>query len=174
MACISEQVDQLFAAWDRPDSPGCALAVMQGGEIVYKRGYGMANLEYDIPITPTTIFHVASVSKQFTAFAVALLAAEGKVSLDDEVCRYEAEYAGSYFSPELDVTCFVCSQEGQLGLQRRKYGTMPLTPTTLDGFSIIGVADMVFERDEQKRVTGFKVSTQSDRSVRFVRRDACG
>ena len=91
MACISEQVDQLFAAWDRPDSPGCALAVMQGGETVYKRGYGMANLEYGIPITPTTIFHVASVSKQFTAFAVTLLAAEGKVSLDDEVCRYEAE-----------------------------------------------------------------------------------
>ena len=466
MACISEQVDQLFAAWDRPDSPGCALAVMLGGEIVYKRGYGMANLEYDIPITPTTIFHVASVSKQFTAFAVALLAAEGKVSLDDEVRRYVAElpdfgapitirhlihhtsglreqfslltmagwrlgdvittgdvldlvarqrglnfppgtellycntgytllgvivervagqslrafcaerifrplgmhnthihddhtmlvrnraypyapvegggfmhgilfslstagaggvfttvedlalwdenfdrcavggkeviaqmygrgvlssgeqiryafglwiddyrglrvvqhdgedagfrchmmrfpeqhfsvavlgnlstlnvvelaqgvgdiyladvllakaepagaaqpvglapenvashvgaepvpseamvaaslteeqlaeYAGSYFSPELDVTCFVCSQEGQLGLQRRKYGTMPLTPTTLDGFSIIGVADMVFERDEQKRITGFKVNTQSDRNVRFVRRDA--
>ena len=66
----------------------------------------------------------------------------------------------------------MCSQEGQLGLQRRKYGTMPLTPTTLDGFSIIGVADMVFERDEQKRITGLEVTTQGVRNLRFVRRDA--
>ena len=91
MASITEQVDQVFAAWDKPDSPGCALAVMRDGEIVYKRGYGMANLEHDVPITPATIFHVASVSKQFTAFAIALLAAEGKVSLDDEVRPYVAE-----------------------------------------------------------------------------------
>ena len=91
MASITEQVDQVFAAWDKPDSPGCALAVMQDGEIVYKRGYGMADLEHDVPITPATIFHLASVSKQFTAFAIALLAAEGKVSLDDEVRLYVAE-----------------------------------------------------------------------------------
>jgi CubicO group peptidase (beta-lactamase class C family) len=84
---ISE-VDEIFSEWDRPDSLGCALAVLKEEEIVYKRGYGMANLEYSIPITPTTIFHVASVSKQFTAFAVALLAQEGKLSLDDDVREY--------------------------------------------------------------------------------------
>jgi len=83
-----EEVDEIFSEWDRPDSPGCALAVLKDGEIVYKRGYGMANLEYGIPITPTTIFHVASVSKQFTAFAVAMLAQEGKLSLDDDVREY--------------------------------------------------------------------------------------
>ncbi|MCW4036925.1 MAG: beta-lactamase family protein, partial [Candidatus Bathyarchaeota archaeon] len=88
MGIINKKIDEIFSEWDRTDSPGSALAVLKDGEIVYKRGYGMANLEYGIPITPTTIFHVASVSKQFTAFAVALLAQEGKLSLDDDVRRY--------------------------------------------------------------------------------------
>jgi CubicO group peptidase (beta-lactamase class C family) len=73
LTSLTEQIDAIFAPWDRSDSPGCALAVMRQGEVIYSRGYGMANLEYDIPITPTTVFHVASVSKQFTALAVLLL-----------------------------------------------------------------------------------------------------
>jgi CubicO group peptidase (beta-lactamase class C family) len=84
-------IDRLFAQWDKPDSPGCALAVIRDGQIIYERGYGQATLEYDAPITPGTIFHVASVSKQFTAFATALLAQEGKLSLDDDVRQYVPE-----------------------------------------------------------------------------------
>lgn len=82
------QVDALFAEWEKPDSPGAALMIIHEGRIVYRRGYGSANLEYGIPITPGTIFHVASVSKQFTAAAVALLADRGRLSLDDEVQTY--------------------------------------------------------------------------------------
>ena len=82
---LESKVDQLFAEWDKPDSPGAALAVVKDDEIVYKRGYGVANLEYDIPITPTTIFDIASVSKQFAAFAIATLAHDGKLSLDDDI-----------------------------------------------------------------------------------------
>ncbi|HEV2132611.1 MAG TPA: serine hydrolase domain-containing protein, partial [Longimicrobiaceae bacterium] len=82
---LAARVDALFRQWDRPGSPGAAVAVIRDGEIVYSRGYGMANLEYDVPITPTTIFHIASVSKHFTAFAIALLAEEGKLSLDDDI-----------------------------------------------------------------------------------------
>jgi CubicO group peptidase (beta-lactamase class C family) len=81
----SGRVDQLFAPWDVDGSPGAALAVARDGEIVYEQGYGLAQLEYEVPITPTTVFHVASVSKQFTAFAVAMLADEGKLSLDDDI-----------------------------------------------------------------------------------------
>lgn len=55
MESLTEKIDEIFAEWDKPDSPGCALAVMKDGEIIYKKGYGMANLEYDIPITPETI-----------------------------------------------------------------------------------------------------------------------
>jgi CubicO group peptidase (beta-lactamase class C family) len=85
------QVDALFAPWDRPGSPGAAVAVVRDGQVVLARGYGYANLEYDVPITPSTIFHVASVSKQFTAFAAALLAEQGVLSLDDDVRRWVPE-----------------------------------------------------------------------------------
>ena len=85
------KVDQLMALWDRSDCPGAALSVIQDGKIVYKKGYGCANLEYGIPITPSTIFHVASVSKQFTAFAVAMLADQDKLSLDDDIRKYLPE-----------------------------------------------------------------------------------
>ncbi|WP_293864884.1 serine hydrolase domain-containing protein, partial [Steroidobacter sp.] len=81
-------VDALFAEFDRADSPGVALGIYRNGEMVYARGYGRADLESDRPITPSTVFHVASVSKQFTAFSVALLASEGKVDLQADVRRY--------------------------------------------------------------------------------------
>ena len=88
---ISPQVDALFSEWDKPNSPGCTVAVIQDGKVVYKEGFGMANLEYGILNEPGTIYHVASVSKQFTAFAVQLLAAEGKLSLDDDLRKYLPE-----------------------------------------------------------------------------------
>jgi len=78
-------VNRVFAVWTATDGPGCALGVSRNGEVVYQNGYGMANLELDVPITPASIFHVASVSKQFTAAAVLLLAHDGKLSLDDDV-----------------------------------------------------------------------------------------
>jgi CubicO group peptidase (beta-lactamase class C family) len=85
---IEERIDQIFSKWDKPDSPGCSLAVMRNGQILYQRGYGSANLEYGIPNTPQTIFHVASVSKQFTTFALLLLEQEGKLKLDDDIHQY--------------------------------------------------------------------------------------
>jgi CubicO group peptidase (beta-lactamase class C family) len=85
------RVDQMFAPWDDPDAPGASIAVIQDGEIVHEAGYGSAQLEYGVPITPSTIFHVASVSKQFTAFAVAMLADQGKLSLDDDIREYLPE-----------------------------------------------------------------------------------
>jgi CubicO group peptidase (beta-lactamase class C family) len=87
----SKQVDKIFAKWDKPDSPGCALGVYKEGQIVYKRGYGMADLNDDVPITPATVFHVASMSKQFTAASIVLLAQQGKLSLDDDVRKYIPE-----------------------------------------------------------------------------------
>ena len=85
------RVDALFQKMDTTISPGCALSVIRDHKIIYKRGYGMADLDHNIPITPATVFHVASMSKQFTAAAILLLAAEGKLSLDDPVRKYIAE-----------------------------------------------------------------------------------
>jgi CubicO group peptidase (beta-lactamase class C family) len=87
----AERVDELFAEWDRGDSPGCALGIVRQGELIYARGYGMANLDLGVPITPASVCHVASVSKQFTAIAIALLADEGKLGLDDDVRAYVPE-----------------------------------------------------------------------------------
>ena len=84
-------VDALFAHWDVPGSPGCALAVAENGTLVYSRGYGYANLDYDIPITPQTVFDVASVTKQFNAASIIMLAEEGKLSLDDNVRKWLPE-----------------------------------------------------------------------------------
>jgi CubicO group peptidase (beta-lactamase class C family) len=95
---LTDKVDNLFAQWDKADSPGCALGVIRNGQFVYKRGYGMANLEYNIPISPTSIFWIASTSKQFTAMSIALLARQGKLSLDDDIRKYLPEMP-QYQSP---------------------------------------------------------------------------
>jgi CubicO group peptidase (beta-lactamase class C family) len=84
-------VDAVFAIWNTPGSPGCALAVAQDGAPVYSRGYGFANLDYDIPITPQTVFDVASITKQFNAASLTMLAQEGKLSLDDNVRKWLPE-----------------------------------------------------------------------------------
>jgi CubicO group peptidase (beta-lactamase class C family) len=95
------RIDQLFAPWDRPGSPGAAVAVVRDGAIVHSEGYGSANLEYDIPITPSTVFHAASVSKQFTAFAITMLAVNGMLSLDDDVRTYIPELHD--FGPSITI-----------------------------------------------------------------------
>lgn len=86
-----EKVDALFAQWNKPDSPGCALAVIKDGQVLYKRGYGIANLDYAVPISSKTVFNIGSMSKQFTAISIALLARQGKVSLDDDIRKYLPE-----------------------------------------------------------------------------------
>ena len=88
---VTARVDEVFSRFDKPDSPGCALAVIRDGQIIYKRGYGMSNLEHAIPISPASIFHIASISKEFTAMAIVMLAQQGKLSLDDDVRKYVSE-----------------------------------------------------------------------------------
>ena len=85
------KVDAVFHDYDRSDSPGCALGVYRDGRIVYERGYGMANLELGVANSPQSVFDIASTSKQFTAFAIHLLAREGKLSLDDDVRKWVPE-----------------------------------------------------------------------------------
>ncbi|MDT8321391.1 MAG: serine hydrolase domain-containing protein [Xanthomonadales bacterium] len=91
-AASVQAVDTLFADYDTPASPGCALGVIRDGQFVYRRGYGMANLEHDIPLSSRSVFRIGSTSKQFTAAAVALLAEEGELSLDDSLRRHFPEF----------------------------------------------------------------------------------
>jgi CubicO group peptidase (beta-lactamase class C family) len=85
------RVDQLFAPWDKPETPGCAVAVVEHGTVLHQRGYGAAHLEHGVPITTRSVFYLASVSKQFTATAIALLAERGKLSLDDPIRKHFPE-----------------------------------------------------------------------------------
>ena len=92
------RVDEIFAQWDSSASPGCALSVSRTGDLVLSRAWGMADLEHDIPNTPSTIFEGGSLAKQFTSAAVVLLALDGKLSLDDDVRTYIPEVR-DYGSP---------------------------------------------------------------------------
>ena len=88
----TEAADQVMAPWVSADAPGVSVAVSRNDEIIYARGAGMANLEHDIPLSPTSVFQVASVSKQITAFATLLLVADGEVDLDADIRTYITDF----------------------------------------------------------------------------------
>jgi len=88
---LIERVDKIFEKWDKLNSPGCALGIIRDGEFIYKKGYGMANLEHDVPIDSQTVFRIGSTSKQFTAMCITLMEEEGKLSLDDSIRKHIPE-----------------------------------------------------------------------------------
>jgi len=81
-------VDAIFSSVDNVDSPGCAVGVIQDGIFIHKAAYGMANLELGVPLSADSVFRIASVSKQFTATAVLLMADDGLIDLDDDIRTY--------------------------------------------------------------------------------------
>lgn len=88
---VTRRLDEIFRSCNGAATPGASAAVIKDGKLAWQKGYGTADLEYDVPITPDTIFHVASVSKQFTAMALVLLEQDRKLSLDDDVRKYLPE-----------------------------------------------------------------------------------
>jgi CubicO group peptidase (beta-lactamase class C family) len=90
-AGAASRVDEVFARWNSRETPGCAVGVARSGESILARAYGMADLEHDVAATPATIYEAGSVSKQFTAASVILLAQQGKLSLDDDVRKHVPE-----------------------------------------------------------------------------------
>jgi CubicO group peptidase (beta-lactamase class C family) len=88
---LTSHVDHIFVQWDTPGSPGCALGIIRDGQLIYKRGYGMANLDYNIPLHSDSVFYIASIAKQFTAASILLLARRGVITLDDDIRKYVPE-----------------------------------------------------------------------------------
>jgi len=88
---LSKSVDKLAASYFESKNPGCAVGVIYQGKYVHKAGYGMANLEYKIPITSKSVFRIGSTSKQFTAMAIAILAERGELDLDADIHTYLPE-----------------------------------------------------------------------------------
>ncbi|WP_157975978.1 serine hydrolase domain-containing protein [Lewinella sp. IMCC34191] len=97
---IRQHFDRLYRDYEQ-DTPGVAVIVVEGDSLRFAEGYGSANLEYGIPIDTGTVFQVGSVSKQFTAFAVYLLIAEGRIDLEEAAARYLPEI--SYFDPAIRI-----------------------------------------------------------------------
>lgn len=87
----ARRVDSVFAEWNRAGSPGLALTVVRDGRVLLERGYGHASIEHNVRITPTTVFDVASVSKQFAGLAIAMLVDQGRIKLEDDIRKYLPE-----------------------------------------------------------------------------------
>ena len=82
------KINRIFSKWDSKNTPGCVVGIIKNDSLIFTKGYGMANLEYNISNTPNTVYHMASVSKQFTAYCIVLLAKQGKLNLDDDIHTY--------------------------------------------------------------------------------------
>src|SRR5262245_21949837 len=87
----SDRVDALIARHVKPNGPGCAVLVLRQGRVLHRKGYGLASVEHQAPVTPQTVFELASVSKQFTAAGVLLLVERGRLALDDDVRKHVPE-----------------------------------------------------------------------------------
>lgn len=108
---LSGQIDPLMAQFE--DGPGGAVMVIQAGEIVHQNGYGLADVEEDVAVTPETIFHLGSVGKQFTAMGVLLLVEQGQVDLDDPISTYIPEL--SWMDPGVTIRRLLHHTSGVMG-----------------------------------------------------------
>jgi CubicO group peptidase (beta-lactamase class C family) len=88
---ITAAVDEVFSDVAQPGSPGCVMAVARGGKLLYAKGYGLANIEQNIPLTPESVFDIGSTSKQFSAASILLLEKQGRLSVNDDVRKYIPE-----------------------------------------------------------------------------------
>ncbi|NOQ97798.1 MAG: serine hydrolase [Calditrichae bacterium] len=103
-------VDNIFAEWNKPDVPGCAIGIIKNGEMIYANGYGTGDLEHDIALGPSSVFYLGSVSKQFVTFSILLLEEEGKLNLDDKIQKFLPDFP-VYESP-LTIRHFIHHTSG--------------------------------------------------------------
>lgn len=88
----SVAIDSFFMEWDQPNSPGCAIGIIKDGKLIFGRGYGKANLEYNIPNSTKTVFRIGSTSKQFTAACIVLLEEQGKLKFEDKLSKFFPDF----------------------------------------------------------------------------------
>jgi CubicO group peptidase (beta-lactamase class C family) len=122
---IATKIDSLLSNYNE-NEPGVAIGLVKNNQLIYEKYFGLANLDYEIPIHKGTSFHVASVSKQFTAFAILLLEDEGKLSLDDDIRIYLPEM--HEFEPKITISHLLNHTSGL----KDKYNLLRLSGWTLD------------------------------------------
>ncbi|MDZ7647959.1 MAG: serine hydrolase domain-containing protein [Cytophagales bacterium] len=145
------EVDKIFTEWNKSNVPGGALGVVKDGKLVYVNGYGIADLEHDVKITPSTVFYIGSVSKQFVTFCILLLEEQGKLNLDDPIQKYFPDFP-VYESP-LTIRHFIHHTSGV-----RDY----LTLMDLKGRSYLDhiTVDEVYELIKRQSTLNFKPGDQ--------------
>lgn len=153
----AKRLDELLNAVWKTGTPGFSVAVIQHGRPVYEKGFGSANLEYDIPVRPQTIYHVASVSKQFTAMAVGLLEEDGKLSLEDDLHKYTVKL-----------------KDGKLTAEHIRHGTIELLPAAQDQFTTREwfMHEVKFQRDSAGKVSGVTLGGGRLSGILFKRKPA--
>lgn len=109
-ADLSDQVDALFAKWNRLDAPGCAVGIVHRGQVVYSKGFGAANLDFQVPNTPQTVFEVASFAKSLECVCLAMLMDEGKISPEDDLRKFVPEMHS--FDPPIHIQDMVRCRSG--------------------------------------------------------------
>ena len=106
----SQSIDNIFMEWNKPNTPGAAIGIVKDGNLIYSNGYGIGDLEHDIEITPSSVFYIGSVSKQFVTFSILLLEEQGKLNLDDKIQKYLPDFP-EYDSP-LTIRHFIHHTSG--------------------------------------------------------------
>lgn len=146
------RVDAIFAAYDRPGSPGCIVGVNERGDARLRAAYGLADLERNVPLRPGMLSEIGSVSKQFTAAALVLLEQDGKLSLDDDVRKHWPTFpdfgARITIRQLLNHTSGVRDQYGLLELVGRPFG------------EVVNTVDEVVAILERQRTLNFPVGSQ--------------
>src|SRR5215831_17983864 len=134
---LGSKIDHIFDRFTRA-TPGCGVGLAKDGRTVYTHGYGSSNLEYDVPNTENTVFESGSVAKQFTASAMLMLVADGKLSLDDDIHKYLPEVP-SFGGQKITIRNLLTHTSGLrdqwrlLGIEGRGPGSQVHSPaTTLD------------------------------------------
>lgn len=115
------KIDQLMIQYQGTDGPGAEALVMKDGKILFEKAYGMANLAYGIPFKTNSLTNIGSTSKQFTAFAINLLAQQGKLSLDDDIRKYFPEF------PEFEQTVTIRNLLSHTSGYREFLNTLSMT-----------------------------------------------
>jgi CubicO group peptidase (beta-lactamase class C family) len=89
---MAREMDRMLSGLYPPDEPGAAVLVAKDGAVIFRKGYGLANVEHSVPITPDTVFRIASMTKQFTAVSILMLVEQGRLDLDDSIAKYLPGY----------------------------------------------------------------------------------
>ena len=158
-ASMAAKVDPIFARWNRPDTPGCGVGVSRDGAVIYERGYGMASLERRVPITSSTVFHLASITTLEFSPAEAgrpqawqVVDGEGRRLVELQFMKFDIpkadleSFTGEYRSDELDVRYTVAIRDSSLIVQ-----SSTLHPVFKDGFAGDYVGTVRFFRDPLSR-----------------------